>query len=92
MEVDLTDTEEEPRDWNTEHPSLHAKDAPHETAGLLRAYRTGKPVSELLTQFGLRPAKLMKLLDKAIAEESEAAHANRHVYDDLIKGDIDGAT
>lgn len=73
-----------PRDWNPNHPSLTATDAPHETAAVMRIHRTGRPASEMMKLLKLRGAALTSQMQKAIDDEVRAARAGRPIFDSLF--------
>jgi hypothetical protein len=70
-----------PRDWFPDHPGLTATDAPHETAGVLRIRRTGRPGSEIMKLLKLRGTALMNQMQKAMDDENRAARAGRPIFD-----------
>lgn len=68
-------------EFSTDHPSLLAKDSPHETRGILRMHRagwTGARMSEIL---GIAQQSLKLQIKDALDEEGCAAAAKRPIYD-----------
>ncbi|AHG23856.1 hypothetical protein CH25_gp30 [Mycobacterium phage EagleEye] len=72
---------ENPRDWDPNHPSLRSPIAPHETGGLLRIRRSGATAKDMLKLFKIGPQALANSFNKAMANENDAAHAGRDIYD-----------
>ena len=72
---------ENPRDWSAGDPSLLDPKAPHETAGVLRAHRSGKPGAELMVLLRLKGTRLMQLMQKALDDETAAEKSKRAIHD-----------
>lgn len=68
-------------EFATDHPSLLAKDAPHETRGVLRMHRAGWTGVMMCKLLGIAQPNLTSQLKDAIDEEGSAAAAKRPIYD-----------
>lgn len=60
---------------------LQSPTAPHETAGVLRIYRTGMPGGDIAKLFRYRGLKLMRLMQRAVDEEQRAFQMDRPIHD-----------
>lgn len=68
-------------EFATDHPSLVAKDAPHETRGVLRMHRAGWTGAMMCKAFGIAQPNLTSQLRDGLDEEGSAAAAKRPIYD-----------
>lgn len=68
-------------EFSTDHPSLLAKDAPHETRGILRMHRAGWTGSRMCELLGMAQRSLTSQIKDALDEEGSAAAAKRPIYD-----------
>ena len=71
-------------DWDPNDPMLKSSLAPHETVGVLRMHRAGYKGAETMKLLRLRGTQLMRSLQKAMDEETEAHRAGRPIHDALI--------
>ncbi|ASR86169.1 hypothetical protein SEA_BOBSWAGET_64 [Mycobacterium phage BobSwaget] len=71
-------------DWDPNHRLLKSTAAPHETAAVLRMHRANWKGADIMKLFKLRGTKLMKQMQKALDDETRAAHAGRPIHDALI--------
>ncbi|AOT24989.1 hypothetical protein PBI_KALPINE_70 [Mycobacterium phage Kalpine] len=71
-------------DWDPNHRLLKSTAAPHETAAVLRMHRAGFKGADIMKTFKLRGTRLMKQMQRALDEESRAAHAGRPIHDAVI--------
>ncbi|QDP44651.1 hypothetical protein SEA_NOTHINGSPECIAL_67 [Mycobacterium phage NothingSpecial] len=79
-EDDMTGTD----DWDPNHPLLRSTAAPHETAGVLRMHRAGYKGADIMKLLKLRGTRLMKQMQRALDEETRAAHQGRDIHDAKI--------
>lgn len=70
-----------PVEFSTEHPSLLAKDAPHESRGVIRAYRAGWIGPRLSELLGVSQSALTAQVKDGLDEEGCASAAKRAIYD-----------
>lgn len=68
-------------EFSTDHPSLLAKDAAHETRGVLRMHRAGWTGVMMCRMFGIAQPSLTREIKDALDEEGSAAAAKRPIYD-----------
>lgn len=68
-------------EFSTDHPSLVAKDAAHETRGVLRMHRAGWTGVMMCRMFGIAQPSLTREIKDALDEEGSAAAAKRPIYD-----------
>lgn len=68
-------------EFTTDHPSLVAKDAPHETRGVLRMHRAGWTGVRICGLFKIAQPNLTSQLKDALDEEVCASAAKRVIYD-----------
>lgn len=73
-----------PRAWDPNHPTLKSKAAPHETAAVLRMHRAGYKGADIMKLFKLRGTKLMNQMQRALNDETVAAHQGRDIHDAKI--------
>ena len=71
---------ENPREWDPNHWTLFLKNAPYETAGILRMQRSGIPGNEIRKSLRLRGTQLMRELQNALDQETEAHRVGRYVH------------
>lgn len=77
--MQATEWEPDPND-----KALLSKAAPHETAGLMRIHRTGRPAQEIAKMFKLRGHRLVAALKNTLDEEQAAYEQGRPIYDALM--------
>lgn len=70
-----------PVEFSTDHPSLLAKDAPHESRGVIRAYRAGWLGPRLSELLGVSQSALTAQVKDGLDEEGCASAAKRAIYD-----------
>ncbi|QFP95549.1 hypothetical protein SEA_GAUGELDP_66 [Mycobacterium phage GaugeLDP] len=75
---DLTPT------WDPNDRLLKSTAAPHETAAVLRMHRAGWKGADIMKLFKLRGTKLMGQMQRALDDETRAAHAGREIHDAKI--------
>ncbi|QXO13347.1 hypothetical protein SEA_TROOPER_70 [Mycobacterium phage Trooper] len=71
-------------DWDPNHRLLRSTAAPHETAAVLRMHRAGYKGADIMKILKLRGTRLMKQMQKALDDETRAAHAGRDIHDAKI--------
>ncbi|AEJ93363.1 hypothetical protein SEA_KIPPER29_71 [Mycobacterium phage Kipper29] len=71
-------------DWNPDDKILKSPLAPHESAAVLRMHRAGHKGADTLKILKVRATKLMKQMQRALDEETRAAHAGRPIHDAKI--------
>lgn len=77
----MSDTEE----WDPSHETLRSLDAPHETGGLLRMYRSGFGGKHMMRVLRMRGPEVMIELRHNLDAESEATEADVPIHDEQIK-------
>ncbi|ASJ79781.1 hypothetical protein KIY85_gp69 [Mycobacterium phage Heffalump] len=70
--------------WDPNHPLLRSPAAPHETAAVLRMHRAGYKGAQIMKILKLRGTRLMSQMQKALDDETRAAHAGRDIHDAKI--------
>lgn len=73
-----------PRPWDPNHRLLKSPLAPHETAGIMRAYRAGRRGPELMKILKLRGTALMNQMQRAMDQERAASDRGVAIYDAAI--------
>jgi hypothetical protein len=71
-------------DWNPDDPALKFASAPHETCGLMRFHRSGRPSKEIMSTFRLKGTQFIGLLQKEKEMETEATNRGRDIHDPVI--------
>lgn len=80
----MTECPDIPREWDPNHPTLTAADAPHETAGLMRIHRAGHPGADIMKAMKIKVMDLTKALNQAMDDEQEASRRGVAIHDEVI--------